>query len=64
MRDLTERLIKAVYRYERELNRLLREEGVEVGHNTLVEKITRKYGNTPDEKLLIMQTLAAYRGEG
>jgi hypothetical protein len=63
MSDLLERLIKAVYRYEKELDRLLREEGVAVGHNTLVEKIARKYGKVPEEKLLIMETLASYRGE-
>lgn len=63
MTDLVVRLLRAIYSYERELDRLLRKEGVEMGHSTLVEKIARKYGQTPEEKLLIMETLANYRGE-
>jgi hypothetical protein len=63
MNALLERLVKGVYRYERELNQLRREEGVEIGHATLVERIARKYGRNREEKLLIMETLAKYRGE-
>jgi hypothetical protein len=63
MRDLLVRLVKAVYRYERELDGLRREQGVEIGHNTLVERIGRKYGRSREEKLLIMETLANYRGD-
>lgn len=63
MRELLVRLLKAVYCYEKELDRLLRAEGVAIGHSTLVEKIARKYGETPEEKLLIMETLASYRCE-
>jgi hypothetical protein len=63
MRELVVRLLKAIYSYERELDGLLRREGVEIGHTTLVERIARKYGQTPEEKLFIMETLASYRGE-
>jgi hypothetical protein len=63
MRDLLVRLVKAVYRYERELDGLRREQGVEIGHNTLVERIARKYGRTREEKLAIMEVLANYRGD-
>jgi hypothetical protein len=63
MKDLLLRLVKAVYRYERELDGLRREEGVEIGHNTLVERIARKYGKSREEKLLIMETLSNYRGQ-
>jgi hypothetical protein len=63
MDDLLERLVRAVYRYEKELDRLLRKEGVEIGHTTLVERIARKYGQTPEERLLIMETLSKYRGD-
>jgi hypothetical protein len=63
MRDLLMRLVKAVYRYERELDRLRRPEGVEVGHSTLVERIARKYGESQEEKLFIMETLAEYYGD-
>lgn len=61
--SLLVRLIKATYRYERELDVLRRPKGVEVGHHTLVEKIARRYGKTREEKLLIMEILANYRGE-
>ncbi len=61
--SLLVRLIRAVYRYERELDVLRRPEGVEIGHHTLVERIARKYGKSREEKLLIMETLANYRGE-
>ncbi len=61
--ELLVRLVKAVYGYERELDRLRRDEGVEMGHSTLVERIARKYGRTREEKLLIMETLAKYRGD-
>lgn len=61
--SLLVRLIRAVYRYERELDALRRPEGVEIGHHTLVERIARKYGKSREEKLLIMETLANYRGE-
>ncbi len=61
--SLLVRLVKAVYCYERELDALRRPEGVEIGHNTLVERIARKYGKSREEKLLIMETLANYRGE-
>jgi hypothetical protein len=63
MKELLVRLLRAVYRYEKERDRLLREEGVEMGHNSLVEKIARRYGQTPEEKLLILETLASFRGE-
>jgi|YNPBryantNP2012_1023418.scaffolds.fasta_scaffold25452_2 hypothetical protein len=63
MKELVVRLLKAVYRYEKELDDLKRQEGVGIGHSTLVEKIARKYGRSPEEKLLIMETLARYRGE-
>jgi hypothetical protein len=63
MREMIVRLLKAVYRYEKERDRLLREEGVEMGHTTLVERITRKYGQSREEKLLILETLASFRGE-
>jgi hypothetical protein len=62
-RSLLVRLVRAVYKYERELDALRRPEGVEMGHHTLVERIARKYGRTREEKLLIMETLANYRGE-
>ncbi len=57
------RLIRAVYRYEKELSGLRRTEGIEMGHQTIVERIARKFGQTPQEKILIMETLANYRGE-
>ena len=63
MKDLLVRLVKGVYRYEKELDGLRREQGVEIGHNTLVERISRKYGRSREEKLLIMETLANYRGD-
>lgn len=63
MKELLVRLIKAVYRYERELDVLLRQGGVEIGHSTLVERISRKYGRTREEKLFIMETLCNYRPE-
>ncbi|MEJ5378353.1 MAG: hypothetical protein WHX93_17395 [bacterium] len=61
--SLLVRLVRAVYRYERELDAIRRPEGVEIGHHTLVERIARKYGKSREEKLLIMETLANYRGE-
>lgn len=61
--NLLIRLIKAVYRYEKELDALRRPDGVEMGHHTLVERIARKFGHTREEKILIMETLANYRGE-
>lgn len=63
LHSLVVRLIRAVYRYEKELNALRRTEGVEMGHQSIVEKIARRFGNTPEEKILIMETLANYRGE-
>ncbi len=63
MKDLLVRLVKSVYGYEKELDGLRREQGVEIGHNTLVERISRKYGRSREEKLLIMETLANYRGD-
>lgn len=61
MSELVVRLLRAVYRYERERDRLLREQGVEIGHNALVERIARKYGQNREEKLLILETLASFR---
>ncbi len=61
--SLLVRLVRAIYRYERELDAIRRPEGVEIGHHTLVERIARKYGKSREEKLLIMETLANYRGE-
>jgi hypothetical protein len=63
MNDLLVRLVKAVYRYERELDGLRRQQGVEVGHTTLVERLARKYGKTREEKIIVMETLANYRGD-
>ena len=63
MKDLLVRLAKAVYRYERELDGLRREQGIEIGHSALVERIARKFGKTREEKLYIMETLANYRGD-
>jgi hypothetical protein len=62
MEELLRRLIKAVYGYERLLDRIRREEG-EMGHCVLVERIARKFGRNQRERLFIMETLANYRGE-
>ena len=63
LHSLVVRLIRAIYRYEKELSALRRTEGIDIGHQTIVERIARKFGHTPREKILIMETLANYRGE-